>query len=103
HKYVEIAVQLPVVHVKRAVISQVLQAATGKKLADLEAANDRDLQPVSVELKGWKASAEVGVRRQQVQVKNVVGVLEGSGPLADETVVVGAHYDHLGYGDGPLS
>src|SRR5207248_8313672 len=29
---------------------------------------------------------------------NVVGVLEGSGPLADETVVVGAHYDHLGHG-----
>ena len=29
-------------------------------------------------------------------MKNVVGVLEGSGPLADETVVVGAHYDHLG-------
>jgi hypothetical protein len=31
-------------------------------------------------------------------------VLEGSGPLANETVVVGAHYDHLGYGPyGSLS
>jgi Zn-dependent M28 family amino/carboxypeptidase len=30
-------------------------------------------------------------------------VLDGSGPLADETVVIGAHYDHLGYGSGPLS
>ena len=28
----------------------------------------------------------------------MVGVLEGPGPLADETVVVGAHYDHLGHG-----
>src|SRR5262249_23197867 len=26
------------------------------------------------------------------------GVLEGHGPLAKETVVLGAHYDHLGYG-----
>jgi hypothetical protein len=34
--------------------------------------------------------------------KNVVGVLEGSGPLADETIVIGAHYDHLGRG-GPGS
>ena len=33
------------------------------------------------------------------ECKNVVGVLEGSGPLADETVVIGAHYDHVGYGD----
>ncbi len=32
------------------------------------------------------------------KTKNVVGVLEGSGPLADETVVMGAHYDHVGYG-----
>ena len=33
-------------------------------------------------------------------LKNVVGVLEGSGDLASETVVIGAHYDHLGYGGG---
>jgi Zn-dependent M28 family amino/carboxypeptidase len=31
-------------------------------------------------------------------VKNVVAVLEGEGPLADETIVLGAHYDHLGLG-----
>jgi hypothetical protein len=31
-----------------------------------------------------------------VEMKNVVGVLEGEGPLAEETIVVGAHYDHLG-------
>jgi len=35
-------------------------------------------------------------------VKNVAGVLEGKGPLADETIIVGAHYDHLGDG-GPGS
>ncbi|MGL4552557.1 MAG: M20/M25/M40 family metallo-hydrolase, partial [Gemmataceae bacterium] len=28
-----------------------------------------------------------------------IGVLEGRGPLAHQTVVVGAHYDHLGYGN----
>lgn len=31
-------------------------------------------------------------------VKNVIGVLEGRGRLADEVVVIGAHYDHLGSG-----
>ena len=31
---------------------------------------------------------------------NLVATLEGSGPLADRTIVVGAHYDHLGTDDG---
>jgi hypothetical protein len=35
-------------------------------------------------------------------VKNVVGVLPGRGPLAGEVVVLGAHYDHLGYGNPGL-
>ncbi|HEY3789167.1 MAG TPA: M20/M25/M40 family metallo-hydrolase, partial [Urbifossiella sp.] len=103
HKFIDIAARFPVLHIKRAAASNLLRAATGKKLAELEAANDKDLKPVSVELKGWSADADVGVLRKQVPVKNVVGVLEGSGPLADETIVLGAHYDHLGYGDGPLS
>jgi len=31
-------------------------------------------------------------------IKNVIGLLPGSGTLADQTVVIGAHYDHLGLG-----
>src|SRR5262249_28664392 len=38
------------------------------------------------------------VSRGRLAVKNVVGVVEGAGPLANETVVIGAHYDHIGYG-----
>jgi Zn-dependent M28 family amino/carboxypeptidase len=30
--------------------------------------------------------------------KNVVGYVDGNGPLADETIVIGAHYDHVGDG-----
>ncbi len=32
------------------------------------------------------------------EVKNVVGLIPGRGSLAAETVVLGAHYDHLGLG-----
>jgi hypothetical protein len=49
-------------------------------------------------LTGWTASFEVSMRHDKITLRNVVGVLEGAGPLAKETVVVGAHYDHLGYG-----
>ena len=31
-----------------------------------------------------------------VKLKNVVAMLKGEGPSAEETIVIGAHYDHLG-------
>lgn len=33
--------------------------------------------------------------------RNVLGVVEGSGSLVDEWVVVGAHFDHIGFRDLP--
>src|SRR5262249_31333098 len=93
---------LPSVHLRREVVNQMLQSATGRTLPHLEADIDRNLQPHSVALTGWEASLEVNVIRPTLAVKNVIGVLEGAGPLAKETVIVGAHYDHLGYG-GPGS
>ena len=45
------------------------------------------------------------VVRAEVPAYNVVGVLEGSDPvLKNETIILGAHYDHLGRGgDGSLA
>ena len=34
----------------------------------------------------------------RTDVSNVIGVIDGEGPLANETVVIGAHYDHVGRG-----
>jgi Zn-dependent M28 family amino/carboxypeptidase len=37
--------------------------------------------------------------RREAAAANVVGILEGSDPsLKSETIVIGAHYDHLGHG-----
>ncbi len=91
-------VGIPAVHVKRAVADQMLRASLGKSLAEVEKAIDEKLEPLSAPLKGWSAKMTVSVERKSIPVKNVVGVLEGAGPLANETVVIGAHYDHLGYG-----
>src|SRR5262249_35066389 len=41
---------------------------------------------------------ETSVVEKKAKVKNVVGGLDGNGPLANETIVIGAHYDHLGFG-----
>jgi len=89
---------VPVAQLKVAACDRLLKAALGKTLAQLEAAIDRDLKPQSAALKGWKVSGVTTIRRIPTEVKNVIGVLEGEGPLADETVIVGAHYDHLGRG-----
>ena len=90
---------IPFVHVRRDLADAMLFAALGRSVRDVEQAIDRDLRPQSAPLPGWTVGLEVKVRRQTIPVKNVVGVLPGAGPLAGETVVVGAHYDHLGYGD----
>ena len=89
---------MPVFFVARAAMDKVIQAALNTSLAELERQIDDDLKPRSAVLKGWQAVGEAKVIKKQAEIKNVVGVLEGEGPLADETVIIGAHYDHLGMG-----
>jgi hypothetical protein len=87
----------PVFHVRRALVDQML-AGSNTTLTELEADIDGDLKPRS-RTTGWNATLEASVVRTENKVKNVIGVLEGKGPLANETVVIGAHYDHLGRGE----
>jgi hypothetical protein len=89
---------IPVVQLSIAACDRLLKPALGKTLTELEAAIDADLKPHSAPAKGWKAEGLTTIDRNPTEVKNVIGVLEGEGPHADETVVVGAHYDHLGRG-----
>ncbi len=90
--------QFPVIAVRRSVLNPIIESVLGKPLATIEQEIDKDLKPQSKQLTGWQAKGEVTVERQEVEVKNVIGVLEGEGPHADETIVIGAHYDHLGLG-----
>lgn len=89
---------LPVVHVHRSVIDQAL-APTGRSLADIEAGIDKELTPNSFLVPGWSAQVQTAVGVRELPAKNVIGYLAGAGPLKDETVVIGAHYDHLGRGE----
>ncbi len=91
--------RIPVFHVRRDLADRLLVSAGGRSLADVEKEIDRGLKPAGVAV-GWSCRAEADLTRSTVQVKNVLGVLEGAGPLARETVVIGAHYDHIGFGAG---
>jgi hypothetical protein len=89
---------IPVLHLKRAVADQWLKGAGVGDLRNLQQKIDKAPRPASAELKNVWAQGKVAVRRTKRPVKNVVAYLPGSGANADEYVIVGAHYDHLGWG-----
>lgn len=96
---------IPFAHLKQSVADRIFAKAPvmsgGNKLTSLDAITkeiDKTMTPVTQPLKGWTAELEFRYESVQAEVTNVIGILEGEGPLADETIVIGAHYDHLGYG-----
>lgn len=98
-------VGVPFAHVKRSFINDVLAKSPLKvgddELADLESIQktlDESLQPISQPIEGWKASLSSSFTTKAVTTSNVIGVIEGEGPLSDEVIIIGGHYDHLGYG-----
>ena len=89
---------IPIVSVSRKVISDALSKTTGKTLAELEAAIDETASPQSAALTGVTAALKAELKPSVASTNNVLGLLPGKGALADQTVVVGAHYDHVGMG-----
>ena len=76
-----------------------LAAAAGLPgLEEFEKGFQGELKPHPREAEGWTVDVSVNIGREAIATKNVVGVIEGEGPHADETIVIGAHYDHLGHG-----
>ncbi len=57
-----------------------------------------DTTPEIVELGGNAVTMSAKIDRSPRTTWNVAGVLPGRGPLAEQYVIVGAHYDHVGYG-----
>ncbi len=57
-----------------------------------------DMKPRSKSL-GVNGAVQVAVMHERARTANVAGKIAGSDPaVADECVIVGAHYDHLGFG-----
>jgi hypothetical protein len=96
----------PFAHVKREVVERMLKdspliAPTGEKLTslkDVEKLIDGNLESISQPIRGWSASLKTEFSQSKVKTSNIVGIIEGEGPNADETIVIGGHYDHLGMG-----
>lgn len=89
--------KIPTLFVSRAIAEKWL-ADAGKSLTELESKIDSEFKPQSLELTGWTASGKTDISRRKIPSMNVLGLLPGKGALADELVVVGAHFDHVGMG-----
>lgn len=87
---------IPVIHVRRAHAEAWIRDTLSEELSSIETRIDQTLEPQSRELPDWKVNGTVQIVRSHRTFRNVVGCVEGSGPNAEQTIVVGAHYDHLG-------
>jgi hypothetical protein len=89
---------IPVIHCRRSALEPVVKSAVGAGMESLETKIDEGPAPQSRDLGPWRLTGKIDVQGTPYQLKNVVAVLEGQGSTAVETIVVGAHYDHLGNG-----
>ncbi len=91
---------IPVLRIRRTEAQPLLDAW---QLESVARQIDSDLVPRSRALSDGKVDYTEYLAKNRRTVRNVVGVLTGSDPArANEAIVIGAHYDHVGLG-GRLS
>jgi hypothetical protein len=73
---------------------------TGINLADAEKKAANFLQTSSCPLKDKIAGLAISVKSESLLVRNVLGIIKGTD--SSRSIVVGAHYDHLGIRDGRI-
>jgi hypothetical protein len=98
---------MPILQVRRSALDDAVKRALGRSLTEIQQAIDDKLEPATAALPGWRIRGRTAIERVQTEGRNILGLLPGTGraaagdaPAIDprETVVLGAHYDHLGYG-----
>ncbi len=91
---------IPAISITRSIANQLLKPS-GKTIEELEAALIKDINSISPFPVKSSVSATPVVTREKKKTLNVVAMIEGNDPnLKNEFIVIGAHYDHLGWG-GP--
>lgn len=91
---------LPAAHLT-AELGEVIFSGHGLELATVQRGIDKSGRPHSFPLQGQTATIKIAAERSELPTVNVLGFLPGSDPtLANEHVLIGAHMDHLGTGEG---
>ncbi len=94
--------EIPAVMLSTKAADELLQSADadGRSLMDFRLLADKGELDGALKLTahGVTVSLDTEVQQKRYDSSNVGAVLPGKGNLADEWVIVGGHYDHLGYG-----
>ncbi|MSQ89880.1 MAG: M28 family peptidase [Phycisphaerales bacterium] len=91
---------VPVIQMSAQAADELIRAADsqGRSLMDLRKLCDQgQLKPLNFR-DDVKVSIEAELTDGVIQTHNLGGVLRGKGSLADQWVIIGAHYDHVGFG-----
>lgn len=91
---------IPTIHLDQPAAETLLQSADpqGRTLLQLrKGADDGSLKTVALR-NDVQVSINAETTKGVIETANIGGVLPGTGSLAEEWVVVGGHYDHVGYG-----
>ncbi|HDP99866.1 MAG TPA: M20/M25/M40 family metallo-hydrolase [bacterium] len=90
-----------VFQLKRTLADQIL-APSGKTIVALEQQINESRTPIGFVVES-KVTGAADIIKNKVKTQNVVAILRGADPVFNsEYLVIGAHYDHLGFG-GPGS
>lgn len=92
------AEKVPTVFATRAIVNQLLAKTGNPSLDELEKSIDENLETQSFVMSNVIADGESRIDIKMTPVRNVVAELPGVGEFANETIVIGAHYDHVGMG-----
>lgn len=88
----------PVVHTKRIFIEKLL-LEKGISIGDIQDSIASSLKPFKIDLSEFSAEIVTNVQEIKKNGRNVGAFIEGKDPdLKNNYIVIGAHYDHLGFG-----
>lgn len=90
--------EVPIVRISAALADEILRAGDPEHRSLEQLYQRANRQGTVVDLPSVTVAVQTAVRVEPAMTENVGAVLRGRGALADEYIVVGAHYDHLGLG-----
>lgn len=90
--------KMPVIHARREALETLLAKTAKFDLGAAEAEIHKTLTPQSRQLMNVSMSIRVDRPQMSRTLKNVIATVSSDRLRRDETIVVGAHYDHLGRG-----
>lgn len=89
---------IPIIKLKREYVENIF-SDLDKDLKSIQKKINSKSKPESFPLKGWTVKANINIEQVKARTGNVIGFIEGNdAELKQEVIVLGAHYDHLGYG-----